>query len=81
VGRALRRQPFDLVQSHKRLVCRDAFDVYRAGNDVHREWLRERIQPWYAWLATRMHPYHWYTRHAKKKLFENPRLKTIICNS
>ena len=83
VGRALRKQHFDLVQSHERLVCSSEFDIYRAGDGVHREWLKQRgrIQPWYAQWATHLHPYHWYTRYAEKKLFESSHLKAVICNS
>src|SRR5690606_20818574 len=36
--RMLRNHHFDLVQSHERVPCGD---IYRAGDGVHREWLRQ----------------------------------------
>lgn len=78
--RALGKQPFDLVQSHERLVC---CDVYRAGDGVHRVWLaqRARRQGRLARLAQALNPYHHYVLAAERRLFESPRLKAVICNS
>ena len=39
VCRTLQDQHFDLVQSHERIAC---CDVFRAGDGVHREWLKQR---------------------------------------
>ncbi|OYW23636.1 MAG: hypothetical protein B7Z49_03555, partial [Hydrogenophilales bacterium 12-63-5] len=39
--RAAAAAGFDLVQSHERLHC---CDVFRAGDGVHREWLRHRAR-------------------------------------
>ncbi|MEO1766409.1 glycosyltransferase family 4 protein [Thiobacter aerophilum] len=80
VCRALAAQPFDLVQSHERLVC---CDLYRAGDGVHRVWLeqRRRTQSWFARLAQALNPYHRYVLTAERRLFESPRLKAVICNS
>jgi UDP-glucose:(heptosyl)LPS alpha-1,3-glucosyltransferase len=80
VCRELEKKSFDLVQSHERLSC---CDVYRAGDGVHREWLRQRArtQGLLGRLATVLVPYHYYVKTAEKRLFENPRLKAVICNS
>lgn len=78
--RAIGHASFDLVQSHERLAC---CDIYRAGDGVHREWLKQRgrAQGPVARLATALNPYHYYVKAAEKKLFHSPRLKVVICNS
>jgi UDP-glucose:(heptosyl)LPS alpha-1,3-glucosyltransferase len=78
--RALESRSFDLVQSHERLGC---CDVYRAGDGVHREWLKQRAraQGPLIKLATALNPYHYYVKGAERRLFENPDLKAVICNS
>lgn len=80
VCRTLQSHSFDLVQSHERIPC---CDVYRAGDGVHREWLRQRCRnlgiPGRAGI--RLNPYHYYVMAAEKKLFANPGLKAVICNS
>jgi len=75
-----RMQSFDLVQSHERLSC---CDVYRAGDGVHREWLaqRARAQGALGRLGAALNPYHYYVKRAERRLFENPDLKAVICNS
>jgi len=76
----LRRHAFDLVQSHERIAC---CDVYRAGDGVHREWLRQRnrvLSP-LGKLGVALNPYHRYTLAAEDKLFRSPMLKAVICNS
>ncbi|MHB8536320.1 MAG: glycosyltransferase family 4 protein [Sulfuricaulis sp.] len=80
VCRALQDRPFDLVQSHERISC---CDVYRAGDGVHREWLaqRARAQGAFGRFATALNPYHYYVKRAERRLFENPELKAVICNS
>ena len=72
--------PFDLVQSHERLVC---CDIYRAGDGVHREWLaqRRRVLGFSGRLGLALNPYHHYTLAAERALFASPRLKAVICNS
>jgi UDP-glucose:(heptosyl)LPS alpha-1,3-glucosyltransferase len=73
-------EDFDLVQSHERLDC---CDVYRAGDGVHREWLRQRarvlppLQAKLLWL----NPYHRYVMDTEKRMFESARLRAVICNS
>ena len=76
----LKQASFDLVQSHERLSC---CDVYRAGDGVHREWLRQRrrVLGVFGKLGIALNPYHHYVRAAEKRLFNSPRLKAVICNS
>ena len=74
------RRPFDLVQSHERIPC---CDVFRAGDGVHREWLRQRartLSP-LARLGTALSPYHIYVKYMERRLFESQRLRAVICNS
>jgi len=70
----------DLVQSHERLCC---CDIYRAGDGVHREWLRQRsrrLNGLTRWLL-QTNPYHLYIKFAERKMFESRRLRAVICNS
>lgn len=80
VCRELRRQSFDLVQSHERLTC---CDVYRAGDGVHRQWLehRKRAGGPLARLRLTWSPYHRYVLDAERRTFTNPQLRAVICNS
>ncbi len=80
VHRQLRRHAFDLVQSHERLA---GCDLYRAGDGVHRIWLAERARTlgWPGRLATALSPYHRYVLAAERRMFQNPRLRAVICNS
>jgi UDP-glucose:(heptosyl)LPS alpha-1,3-glucosyltransferase len=76
----LQKHPFDLVQSHERIAC---CDIYRAGDGVHQEWLkqRRRVLGPLGKLGVVINPYHRYTLAAEKKLFQSPNLKAVICNS
>ncbi len=76
----LKKHSFDLVQSHERIPC---CDIYRAGDGVHREWLkqRSRVLGPFGKLAVAVNPYHRYTLSAERKLFHSPSLKAVICNS
>ncbi|MBB5017058.1 UDP-glucose:(heptosyl)LPS alpha-1,3-glucosyltransferase [Chitinivorax tropicus] len=80
VAKAQQGQGFDLVQSHERLT---ACDVYRAGDGVHREWLRQRGRVMGRWgrLKLWLNPYHHYVLHAEAAMFTSARLKAVICNS
>ena len=80
VRRRLARTPFQLVQSHERIA---GCDLYRAGDGVHREWLaqRDRILGPLARVATRLSPYHRYLLAAERRMFQDPGLKGVICNS
>ncbi|UDG79584.1 glycosyltransferase family 4 protein [Candidatus Steffania adelgidicola] len=75
-----KKQNFDLVQSHERIVdC----DIFRAGDGVHRAWLeqRARIIPSYQRYLTKINRYHRYVLAAEKEMFHSSKLKKIICNS
>ncbi len=71
---------FDLVQSHERIAC---CDLYRAGDGLHREWLknRARVLSPLARLGVALNPWHRYVLAAEEKLFRSPRLKAVVCNS
>jgi len=77
---ALKRNAFDLVQSHERIAC---CDVYRAGDGVHRQWLanRARAAGPLERITLALNPYHVYTKAAERRLFESPTLRAVICNS
>ena len=77
--RLLEAYPDSLVQSHERIAC---CDLYRAGDGVHREWLRQRarLRGRGDWLA-RVTPYHRYVLAAERRMLASPRLKRVICNS
>ena len=80
VCNTLRKHAFDLVQSHERIEC---CDVYRAGDGVHREWLKQRRRSmgFLGRLGIALNPYHRYTLAAERRLFASPRLRAVICNS
>ncbi len=72
--------PGALVQSHERIPC---CDIYRAGEGIHREWLRQRARKrnrYQQWLDS-WSPYHRYLLRAERRLFNSSRLRIIICNS
>ncbi|MGH1460818.1 MAG: glycosyltransferase family 4 protein [Neptuniibacter sp.] len=74
------QQTFDLVQSHERIA---GCDIYRAGDGVHREWLKQRariMNPVAAWYLG-YSKYHRYVLQAEKALFESEKLQAVICNS
>ena len=70
----------DLIQSHERLCC---CDIYRAGDGVHREWLKQRSRQLKGLKRFLQHanPYHLYLKLAERKMFEGDRLRAVICNS
>jgi UDP-glucose:(heptosyl)LPS alpha-1,3-glucosyltransferase len=80
VCREVHRLSFDLVQSHERIAC---CDIYRAGDGVHAQWLRNRrmaLGP-FARAGLALNPYHRYVLAAERRLFASPRLRAVICNS
>jgi UDP-glucose:(heptosyl)LPS alpha-1,3-glucosyltransferase len=80
VCRTVARGGFDLVQSHERVPCAD---LYRAGDGVHREWLRQRhrvLSP-AAWVRVRLNPFHRYLLDVERRLFTSPKLRAVIANS
>jgi UDP-glucose:(heptosyl)LPS alpha-1,3-glucosyltransferase len=80
VCRELEERSFDLVQSHERLAC---CDIYRAGDGVHREWLRQlaRVRVPFGRLGLALNSYHGYTKRAERRMFTSSRLRAVICNS
>lgn len=78
VCRELKRRSFDLVQSHERLGC---CDIYRAGDGVHREWLRQRrrILSWWGRMSVALNPYHAYVKKAERQAITGAR--AVICIS
>jgi UDP-glucose:(heptosyl)LPS alpha-1,3-glucosyltransferase len=80
VCRAVREGGFDLVQSHERVPCAD---LYRAGDGVHREWLRQRrrVLGKLAWARVALNPFHQYLLRAEQRLFRSARLQAVITNS
>jgi UDP-glucose:(heptosyl)LPS alpha-1,3-glucosyltransferase len=80
VCRELGKRPFDLVQSHERIAC---CDIYRAGDGVHREWLKQRARVLGSAgrLGLALNPYHHYVKAAEWAMFTSARLKAVICNS
>ncbi len=76
----LKKHNFDLIQSHERIPC---CDIYRAGDGVHREWLKQRdrvISP-AARAITKITPFHKYALKAEQRLYSSQQLQAIICNS
>ena len=71
---------FDLVQSHERIA---GCDVYRAGDGVHAHWLeiRRAAAGPLERIGIALNPYHRYVCAAERRLFEDPRLRAVICNS
>ena len=80
VCNTLKKHSFDLVQSHERIAC---CDIYRAGDGVHREWLKQRRRSMglLGRIGIALNPYHHYVMAAERSLFDSPRLKAVICNS
>jgi UDP-glucose:(heptosyl)LPS alpha-1,3-glucosyltransferase len=71
---------FDLVQSHTRVAC---CDLHRAGDGLHRVWLQQRRRAvgWPQRLALAVSPYHRYLLDAERRVFTNPHIRAIVCNS
>jgi UDP-glucose:(heptosyl)LPS alpha-1,3-glucosyltransferase len=78
--RAVARGGADLVQSHERLTC---CDIFRAGDGVHAVWLEEKTRDAgvLARLATAWSPYHRYVQRMERRMFAQPSLSAVICNS
>jgi UDP-glucose:(heptosyl)LPS alpha-1,3-glucosyltransferase len=78
--RAVRRESFDIIQSHEKTLCQD---VYRAGDGCHREWLLQRKKnfslPKKILLACS--PFHQLILGLEKKQVLDPELKKIIAIS
>lgn len=79
----LRKESFDLVQSHERIA---GLPIYRAGDGVHASWLERRARAidgptarvrW----STTLNPHHRYLVRTEREMFEHPDLRAVICNS
>ncbi|MBP8295557.1 MAG: glycosyltransferase family 4 protein [Burkholderiales bacterium] len=70
----------DLIQSHERIA---GCDVFRAGDGVHRVWLEQRARGMSPLrrVGLALNPYHHYTLAAEARLFADPDLRAVICNS
>lgn len=80
VREILDREQFDLVQSHERIP---GCDLYRAGDGVHAEWLKQRarVLDFAGRTAIALSPYHRYILATERRMFEDPRLRAVVCNS
>jgi UDP-glucose:(heptosyl)LPS alpha-1,3-glucosyltransferase len=80
VKRLLRQHHFDLVQSHERIP---GCDIYRAGDGVHAEWLRQRrrVLATFGRIRLALNPYHAYITATERTLFGSPQLRAVICIS
>jgi UDP-glucose:(heptosyl)LPS alpha-1,3-glucosyltransferase len=77
---AWRTGGFDLVQSHERIA---GCDIYRAGDGVHAEWLdiRRAAAGPLGNLGIGLNPYHRHICAAESRLFADPGLRAVVCNS
>ena len=76
VQRVLQAERFDLVQSHERIP---GVQIFRAGDGVHREWLRQRAR--LRGPSRRVSAWHRYLLGAERELFAHPKLRAVLCNS
>ncbi len=79
-AREVRKQRFDIVQSHERTFYQD---VYRAGDGCHREWLEQRkkfLSPLKKW-GLALNPFHNLILALEKRLFEKNGCRKIIAIS
>lgn len=73
-------QQFDLVQAHERIP---GCSLYRAGDGVHRVWLRIYAQQLSAlgrWALYR-NSFHRLVLQLEEALYAHPNLRAVICNS
>ncbi|MDP5239149.1 glycosyltransferase family 4 protein [Uliginosibacterium sp. 31-16] len=71
---------FDLVQSHERIP---GCDIFRAGDGIHASWLEQRARtlgPIGRFLQ-RISPWHRYILRMEDRMFRDPKLRAVICNS
>lgn len=71
---------FDLVQSHERIP---GCDIFRAGDGLHVTWLEQRartLTPFGRFLQ-KISPWHRYILTMEQRMFEDPKLRAVICNS
>jgi UDP-glucose:(heptosyl)LPS alpha-1,3-glucosyltransferase len=68
-ARAIRKENFDVVQSHERIFDQD---IYRAGDGCHREWLEQRkklLSPVKKFFLS-LNPFHRLILFMEKRMFE-----------
>lgn len=80
VRRALAQRSYAIVQSHERIP---GMPIYRAGDGVHAEFLAQRRRAAPGWRAALLaaNPYHRYVLDAERRMFTDPALRAVICNS
>jgi UDP-glucose:(heptosyl)LPS alpha-1,3-glucosyltransferase len=71
---------YDLVQSHERIA---GCDVFRAGDGVHATWLTLRAGRGTGWerLGIACNPHHRFLVAEEARMFNDPTLRAVICNS
>lgn len=76
----IQKHNFDIIQSHERIPC---CDIFRAGDGVHHEWLRQRKRTLNSLqrLFLKISPFHNYVKKVEKQLYNSPQLKAVICIS
>jgi len=76
----IRTRVFDLVQSHERIP---GCDIFRAGDGVHASWLeqRARVLGPLGRLFQHLSPWHRYILRMETRMFQDPHLRAVICNS
>ena len=78
--REVRKQNFDIVQSHERIFYQD---IYRAGDGCHREWLEQRkkfLSPAKRFFLA-LNPFHRLILFMEKRLFEKRGCRKIVAIS
>ncbi|GAB2901503.1 glycosyltransferase family 4 protein [Uliginosibacterium flavum] len=76
----IRAHVFDLVQSHERIP---GCDIFRAGDGVHASWLQQRARTLgpLRRLLQGISPWHRYILRMEAQMFQDPKLRAVICNS
>lgn len=80
VSRRVRKENFDIVQSHERIFFQD---VYRAGDGCHKEWLEQRkifFSPVRRLLLS-LNPFHRFMLCMERGLFEKGGRRKIVAIS
>ena len=79
VKKHLKKNQYDIVQSHERLAfC----DIYRAGDGIHRSWLkRKNKKKFFQFFIDYLSPYHLYQLWQERRIFSGNSVKKIVVNS
>ncbi|MEN9316903.1 MAG: hypothetical protein RIS35_3296 [Pseudomonadota bacterium] len=80
VRRLIASHRFAVVQSHERIP---GVALYRAGDGVHAVFLeqRRRVLPRWRGALLRLNPFHAYVLRSERRMFTDPALRAVICNS